>query len=168
MTEIIGAINSPGPSIPAELSSKIEIRATHALTDHEAFLFTVALNGIVNQMKKENINFSDLYRATVLCTKDGEVKIVEDDAIGYYLRLIVFCVQRWRDCGWSDLHILAAYIEELCHHYWHISDEELVKIKVVEIINSTIKEEVSFEQIYSTDWKLAYPDIYGTDIKLNN
>jgi len=58
---VIGAIcSSHGPVIPLEISEKIEIRATYALSKHEAFLFSESLIGIVQQLINEGIHFKNL------------------------------------------------------------------------------------------------------------
>ncbi len=152
-----------GPRIPLELADKIESRSQIDLTAHEAELFTIALYGVRKQLIDENKDFKKLYKATVLCTVNGEYSFSDTEGMGYYMRLIVFNVGNWREDGWSDLHILATYVEEFCHHYWHIFDEEEVKLKVILILNKILNFEVTFEQLYGPDWKLAYPEDYPNE-----
>ncbi|MGH2116623.1 hypothetical protein [Aerococcus sp. L_32] len=166
MGDFVGAIgNSPGPTIPEELDNKVVIRATYALTEHEAFLFTMALQGIVIQMRKENFNLPNLRKVFVLCTKNGEFTFIDNDGMGYYMPFIILNLGNWRSGVWSDLHILAAFIEEFCHHFWSIEDEEIVKRKVIDILNVILKEDITFEKLYGPKWKLAYPTIYTDDVE---
>lgn len=165
MGDFIGGVDSTGPSIPRELSGKVVIRATYALTEHEAFLFTVALNGIVMKMKKESFDLNSLRQVFVLCTENGEFTFVDNDGMGYYMPLIILNLGNWRSGNWTDVHILATLVEELCHHFWSIDDEEVVKYKVLEILNSILNFEVTFDALYGQRWKEAYPTIYGDDIK---
>lgn len=165
MGDFVGITSSTGPMIPIELSEKVVIRATYALTEHEAFLFTAALNGIVMQMKKEQFEISNFRQVFVLCTEKGEFTFVDNNGMGYYMPLIILNLGNWRIGNWSDVHILATFIEEFCHHFWSIDDEETVKHKVLEILNSILKFEVTFDSLYGPRWKEAYPTIYGDDIK---
>lgn len=165
MGDFIGSTGSPGPTIPIELSDKIVIRATYPLTEHEAFLFTVALNGIVMQLKKEHLEVGNFRRVFVLCTKDGEFTFIDNEGMGYYMPLIVLNLGNLRTGNWSDVHILATFVEEFCHHFWAIDDEEIVKHKVLEILNSILKFEVTFNSLYGMRWKEAYPTIYEKDIE---
>lgn len=166
MGDFIGTVGSPGPQIPKEIIDKVVIRATFPLTEHEAFLFSLSLVGIVAQMKKEEFKIGNLRQVFVLCTRNGDFTYVsDDDGMGYYMPLIVLRLQEWRSGGWSDLHILATYVEEFCHHFWSIDDEEVVKHKVIEILNNILKREITFDNLYGPHWKLAYPKIYGDDIK---
>ena len=72
----------------------------------------------------------------------------------------VFSVQIWRDKEWGDLNLLTCFLEELCHHYWGIEDEEEVKHKVFEIAKELVKGELEFEDLFLPDWKKGYPHIY--------
>ncbi|WP_411842164.1 hypothetical protein [Salinicoccus sp. HZC-1] len=165
MGDFVGTVGSPGSKIPIELSGKIVMRATYPLTEHEAFLFTAALNGIVIQMKKECFEISDLRQVFVLCTEDGKFTFADKEGMGYYLPLIILNLGNWRTGNWSDVHIIATLVEEFCHHFWSIDDEEIVKHKVLEILNRILNFEVTFDSLYGPRWKEAYPTIYGDDIK---
>jgi len=83
--------------------------------------------------------------------------------MGYYLRLIVLNVQKWRDGLWTDTHILATILEEFCQHYWGIDDEEVIKIKVLEIMNKILHHSITFDELYGSSWKLAYPELIEVD-----
>lgn len=166
MGDFIGTVkHSPGPNVPFELREKVIIRATCCLTDHEAFLFTTALNGIVLQMRKENFNLVNFRQVFVLCTKNGEFTFVDREGMGYYMPMIVLNLENWRNGSWSDTHILATYVEEFCHHFWAIDDEEIVKHKVLEVLNIILKEKITFDMLYGPQWKKAYPTIYSDNIK---
>lgn len=143
-------VESPGPSIPEELKGKFEIVASYKLTEREASLFNLALNCVVNELKKDKIPFGDLHRITAIITKDGEftLSIPDQNKLGTRLCLAVYAVERWRRLNYADNQIMVIIAEELCHHYWNIEDEVKVKYKVFDIIKDVFPGS-EFNQFYN-------------------
>jgi len=162
MSKFKNQITSSGPSIPDFLLDKIEIRAIFALREQEAFLFSVALTGVSNQLIKEGYEKNQLARLTVLLTKDGTFELIEDEndveeyPIGFRFNLAVYAVEKWREKEYSDQLILTVFIEELVHHYWNIEDEVITKEKVIEIMNSILNYEIEITDIFSAEWLNDY------------
>lgn len=141
-------VESMGPSIPKELESKLFVRATYALTEQEAKLFSLAIQAIVQQLKCEGKSFEDIPRVNAIVTKYGNVEIESDEGVlGNHVSLVIYAVQKWRDLKLSDYQMLIVYIEELCHNYWGIEDEIVVKYKVFEIIKR-IEPNLKFEELF--------------------
>lgn len=138
------------PETPKELEGKFEIAANYPLNEREAILFNVLLKCIVNEMKKDNINFKDLYRVTAIITKDGKYTACLDnnETMGSRISIVVYAVERWRNKGYGDNQIITILAEELCHHYWNIEDEVKVKYKVYEIIKGLFPG-ATFNQFYN-------------------
>lgn len=128
-------VNTVGPVIPNELIRKLVVVATYELTEHEAKLFTLALQAIVNQMEKEKMDFTKIPRTNAIITKDGSIELeFEDTILGTQVSLVIYAVQKWRNFKYGDQQILMILIEELCHNYWNIEDETIVKYKVWQVI----------------------------------
>ncbi len=162
MVKVAGTIDTVAISVPVSLNEKFEYATTYALTEREAHLFLVALSGVELQLKEEKVDFADLSKVCVIFTENGTFTL-EADSIGYQINFVVFGIKKWRDAKWTERNILTAYVEELCHHYLRIEDEEVVKHKVLEVVNRVLETKFKFNDLYSENWKEAYPDIYGKE-----
>jgi hypothetical protein len=161
MARIIGSIDSVAPKVPSEILTKIQMVATYKLTNREATLFTYALEAINSQLKHDNKLYKELRNVVIIFTKDGSYCVQDDYSMGSLGTYAVFSIQAWRDKEWSELNIITVFVEELCHHFWGIKDEEEVKYKVLEVINRIFKQKLQFEDIFLPTWKEGYPHIYG-------
>lgn len=143
-------VETLGPSVPAELIGKFEAVASYELKEREAKLFTLALKAIVSELKKDKIEFKNLHKVTAIITKDGEftLSISDKNTLGIRVCLAVYAVERWRKLNFNDNQILLVILEELCHHYWNIENETIVKYKVYNIIKN-IFPGTTFEQFYT-------------------
>ncbi len=143
-------VKSPGPIIPQELKDKFEIVASYPLNDREAKLFSITLNCVVNELKKDNVEFENLHMLTAIITRDGEFTLTIPDktTLGTRICLATYAVERWRNLNYGDNQIMMVIAEELCHHYWNIEDEVKVKYKVFNIIKD-IFPGATFQQFYT-------------------
>ncbi|AXO97173.1 hypothetical protein [Bacillus anthracis] len=161
MPKLEGAVPSKLPIAPPDLQNKIRITATYEITEREAFLYHRALKGLDLQLKEQGVDYSKLPEATAIFTRDGKFTILPDgDELGYKTCLLIYCVQKWRDVSYTDEGLLIIFLEELCHHFLNIDDEEIVKHKVVEVINRITEKKLTFEDLFASDWKKGYPDLY--------
>jgi len=156
----LDGLSIPEPKVPDELSAKISLKFTTTLEEREAKLFHHCMVGLLEQLTWEGVNIQNLSKATIIFTNEVELCIehLTENYFGYCLRLIVYRVNLWRDRNYSDFRLVLLYLEELCHHYFNIEDEELTKIKVVEIVNRKFNPDVTFDEIYRPDWKSFYED----------
>lgn len=142
-------VQTVAPVIPDELRKKLIIAATYQLTEHEAKLFSLALQAVVQQIKKEGIDFNKIPRTNAIITKDGSVEFqLESNVLGSHVSLAIYAVQKWRDMRYGDHQILMILIEELCHNYWNIEDETLVMYKVHQVIK-WIMPNVELKDLYN-------------------
>jgi len=144
--------DSPGPFIPEKLKNKIQLRASFALTENEASLFTSALMLVETKLISENIDIEKIVKVTIIVTEDGHFSIyAEGNELGYKLVFIIYRVKVWRERKLPDLSIITILLEELCHHFWGIEDEIKVKYKVLEILNESgiLSKEISIDDIYN-------------------
>ena len=145
---------SPGPAIPTELKGKFEIVTAYPLNEREALLFQLVLNCVVKELKKDNIEFKNLYRVSAIITKEGEFALTmkSSNTLGARICLAVYAVERWRRLNYADNQIAIIIAEELCHHYWNIEDEVKVKYKVYDIVKELFPG-AKFEQFYNIQAK---------------
>ncbi|MBK5424727.1 hypothetical protein [Bacillus sp. TH30] len=161
MGKLEGAIPSPLPAIPDNLKNKIAVRATYKLTEKEAFLFHEALRSVDLQLTAEGADYSKLPMVFALFTRDGKFTILPDgDEVGTRINFIIYGVSVWRELKCTDIKLRTVFLEELCHHFWNIEDEEIVKYKVVELYNRYYSTELTINDLYRSDWKKGYPDLY--------
>lgn len=145
------SITTVVPVIPCELESKLVILATYKITEFEARLFSLALQAIVKQLKKEGKNFHEIPRTNAIITKNGAVELEMDkNIVGSHVSLVIYNVEEWRRLNLVDYQIIMIYLEELCHNYWNIEDEIIVKHKVHEIIQWIVPD-IKFEELYNLE-----------------
>lgn len=88
--------------------------------------------------------------AAVYFLKDDTftLSIVDSRPIGLFQNSIFLPVHRWREGSFTGVDISVAILEELCHCFWHITDESLVKDKVTQIYNRWMS--VTRETLYAS------------------
>lgn len=123
------------PIIPAPLKDNITIVSTCTLTRREQEIFYVAMQVIVQSLKKAPVPEEQLKINAIITDSDEITLQIEPESIlGNCVRFVLYPVHRWRNMNLNDYQILTAIVEELCHAIWIIADEDLVKDKVTEVI----------------------------------
>ena len=120
--------------LPDALQDKITIASTCELTPHEREIFFVAFHLIDKALIKDPVPLEQLYINAVITDSDDITLQMEPNVLGNQVHLVIYPVHRWRDMQLSDYKVLTAIVEELCHALWIITDEDLVKDKVTEVI----------------------------------
>ena len=120
---------------PAMLLGKLTMTFTCEINVREEKMLSNALILITKQFERENMK--DFKRTTLVFTENGDISLkMPSEAMGMRMTACIFPVKRWRDKNYNDIQILTIILEELCHHYWSIEDELIVKYKVFEVIKS--------------------------------
>lgn len=117
------------------LKKKLAVATNCELTEQEIKLFNAAVYAVSLQLIKENIKNEDLDGLIVFFTLNGDLILYEDDptGCGVHFAMSVYFMERIRNHN-SNIFTVFAFIEEMAHHYWRISNETLVKQKVEEIM----------------------------------
>lgn len=117
------------------LKKKIAAVANCELTKHEVQLFNSAISAVEIQLIKDNIKNEDLDGLAIFFTLNGDLTLYEDTTTGcgLHFSMSVYIMERIRKRN-DDIFTMFTFIEEMAHHYWHISDETIVKYKVEEIM----------------------------------
>lgn len=146
---IENAISTNGFIIPNALFDHIIVRATFQMKQREIKLLAICLGAISNEMLKDGIDLAQLQPLCVIITKDGELNLkLQDDIMGQQVNLIVYPVEKWRNHSYNDYTMLICILEELCHYYYAITDEIVVKHKVITVIQNWIDKNVKIEELY--------------------
>lgn len=117
------------------LTKKLAAVTNCELTEHEVILFNQAVKAVALQLIEEGIENDDLDGLIVFFTLNGDLTLYEETTSGYGLHfgMAVHMMERIRKEK-NDVFTHFVFIEEMAHHYWHISDERKVKYKVEEIM----------------------------------
>lgn len=113
--------------------------STVTLSEPEINAFDFAFSLFEQAVSSENLVLPSIPVAVYL-TSDGSfsLQFVNNADLALYQRMIVIAVDRWRVLGLHPLFISVILLEELCHCFWDISDESLVKDKVVSIFQQQL------------------------------
>lgn len=128
-------VSTKVPAIPKILDGKLTFVANCALNDNEVKIFGMGLLAISSKLNEDNITKAQLTNVNVILTKDGSFEMIEEDSstFGLHFSLSVYALEPLRKVN-NESFLLFAFIEELVHHYWRISDETKTKYKVLEIV----------------------------------
>jgi len=122
--------------VPPSLCDRIEIGTCH-LHQKEVSTFNMALGILDRQFKKDGIYPSKLptIRCQFIDVDFVDIGFEMDSVFGTLFLLIFYRMNRIREyIDLNPCYLLWVYLEELCHYYYNISDEILVKVKVLTMI----------------------------------
>lgn len=144
---------SPAPSVPERLKDRLVLSTTCAFTKHEYELFSIAFSALDKALQSSPSPSLGIH-AWVIFTDTDTVSICdppEDRALGRYLSIITYNLQRIRAAKYNDIQFLTVALEELCHCFWCIRDELAVEDKVLELMH-LIFPALQKSDLYNLDW----------------
>ena len=120
---------------PQSLQKKLNAFATCVLTEDEVRLFNEVLKCIDNHLIIDKIDLSMLYTLNVFFIEEEITFSYEGNTgtLGNQFHLATYRMSKLRNYN-SDVLAAIIFTEELVHYYWRISDETIVKHKVVEVL----------------------------------
>ena len=127
--------------VPEIFKNKLGACTNCELTQVEINIFNKALKAVSMQLIQENVNPSNIDKFTTFFTLKGELNLYEKcyDACGVRFNAAVYMMENIRKTK-SNVFMLFAFVEEMAHYYWRISDETVVKYKVEKIIQQLYPE----------------------------
>lgn len=133
---------------PIPLQDKIVLISTVELANDEKEIFWNTLLLPYKQLEKENIQIECLRCVHIFFTPDGNLEIINRSKAywGVTFSLIIYSIDKFRQKG-NPIYYCTIFLEELCHHFWNIEDEKLVKHKVLEIMQN-LKTDFVLSDIY--------------------
>lgn len=138
--------------------NKIFVTYTIELTELETKIFEYAIGLVANKLKQEGIKNSDLRKVNIFFipywkyTINAKSTSENDFNYGTHFKVITYSVNAWREKMITDDLLLIIMLEELCHCFWNIDDEYLVKLKIQEVIrqdlpNFDISKNIDMEEV---------------------
>lgn len=134
------------------LTKKLAATTNCKLTEHEVALFNNAVKAVALQLIEEGIKIEELDGLIVFFTSNDNLNLYEDNINGYgvHFSMAIYFMERIRKMN-DDIFTSFTFIEEMAHHYWHISDETIVKQKLEKIIQQMYS---NFTLDYMKRWNL--------------
>lgn len=151
--KLVGKINGLIIKKPIIIAEKIDVIGNVELTTEEIMCFEIVLQLLGIQLLKENVDISKLHSVTIMFVSDGNysIQLMDKRIAGYTTSVIVYVMNKIRT--WSYIErIMAILLEELAHHFWNITDEIIVKHKVLEIMRN-LNPDFNMEDIYDNGQK---------------
>ena len=143
--------------VPAEFTlrehpiamSHLSVSSNTELSNEEKTAFEVAITLFELELVDDGMTDSPDIAAVYLLNDDTfTLSIVDSRPIGLFQNSIFLPVNRWREGRFTGVDISVAILEELCHCFWHITDESMVKDKVTKIYNRWMP--VTREALYAS------------------
>ena len=129
------AITTKGPVIPQSLIGIIDFKSTCVLMDREISAFNSALIALSKAIDSDRAVHPDDSVTVILCDSDSvSFDFDEPTVLGNHISLIFCYLHRWRTRNLNALQMITCILEEFCHHFWKIRDENLVQYKVLSML----------------------------------
>lgn len=146
---IEGSIDNLKLIAPEKIGSKIgAISIVELSADERKTIFT-ALLLIEQKLLSEEVQISSLPNVTLIFTEDGNFTIKNHSSSwgGFAASIIVYNMSFIRSLPHINYQF-AVFLEELCHHFWNITDERIVKHKVREIVQLRMPQIQQLKELY--------------------
>lgn len=135
------------PVIPPSLS-QMSVSSTLALPPDVFKAVASAMQLIDNALKHDPVPDSWLKSSLVIF--DCEKLTFEFpglDNAGYHTSIMFLPVHVWQALRLNSDQMIVCILEEMCHCFWRITDEDLVKDKVLEVVQ-LLHPDITFEYLY--------------------
>lgn len=123
------------PVVPNSLRKRIDFYYTCELTKTEASSLTRVLVGLEKMLANDSSIKPELW-AHIVFLGDKNVHLEFEDYGGEYSPFIWYKVYGWRELNYTPEQTMLVMTEELCHCFWSIRDEAIVKEKVKELMRT--------------------------------
>lgn len=123
--------------IPNSMRNKISATTNCDLTKDEIVMFNTAIKALSEYIDSKHIDLTDCYILNVFFTYDGSISLSEEDdsVCGFQCQFALYRMKKVRSFNDNQM-TLFIFLEELCHYFFRIYDEKIVKYKVEEIYKS--------------------------------
>lgn len=152
MSTLVNCKEGMGPTIDPRLKNKLYFNTTCELNDKLIKLFSTSIWAVAEELEKEKLLEEEKLISRINCiTIDSDeftIKL-DNNQLAMRVSLAVYPIHKWTKL--TDVTICTNIIEELCHHYWNISDEVEVNFKVIKVLKR-ICPNIKMGDIYNTEW----------------
>lgn len=133
--KLVDAKAFPKPiKIPPIATNKVTVLTNCILTEDEVTMFNASIKAVCEYIQNHNICLDEHFAFNVVFTNDGSFTFKQSSAntLGHQFQLAVYNMDKIRSFNSSQM-TLFVFLEELCHYFFRISDEKVVKYRVEEI-----------------------------------
>lgn len=151
--EIKGSIATKGPSMPAILADRVQLRACCVLADEEITALQAVLDCLAKYVSASPPVSGA--RCTAVLLDRQTVSLSPTDELGAHFPLVVIWLGRIRPrADYSKELVMLVFAEELCHALYLEQNEHAVKERVFDVLAP-----------YSKVWLLhdVYPAMFAPD-----
>lgn len=135
-------------NLPIDFPKIASIVALCDLRPNEKILFEHACELVVCQLRSDGILPPDIATNIFFLDTDDITLTFTPSQMGSCLVGIFYPVHKWRSAGYTDQQIITCMVEEMCHVFWCIKDETLVKFKVLDVLKIG-HPDLPLESLYS-------------------
>lgn len=121
-------------NISKEFSKLATIVVTCDLRPNEKDTFETACRYVMTQLRSDGVTPPEVFVNIIFAAEDDVVLRFEPSHYGACFTGIYYPVHKWRARDLNDLQIMTCMVEEMCHIFWCIQDEDKVKYKVLDVI----------------------------------
>jgi len=160
LSTIIGSIPAKVPSVDKAFNGTLHFLSTIEINDRIFRLIMIATDKVAEQLKADELE--NLKNVWCIFSNSDEITLKLDPEQGAIrVSLCVYPVKKWLDNNYDDIKILMCLMEELCHHYWEISDEIQVKRKVLQVMSRIFPYMKTLKDLYCIE---SLEETYNVDL----
>lgn len=131
------------------LAGRVKIINVCKIEETELKAFNDALLALEIALNNDHEVAPGLFVMMIVTDKDTvDLTLDGQEQLGLYTSIAIIPIHRWRAHSIPYLKMLAISLEELCHCFWSIRDESIVKDKVVSVIQ-LIHPEVKRDDLFT-------------------
>lgn len=135
------------PIIPESLH-QLSVTSTLPLPPDVFKAFAAALRLIDNALKHDPVPSSWLMAGMVIVDSDAvTLQLPGAHIAGCHMNIMIFPVHVWKALHLREDQMVVCILEEMCHCFWRITDEDAVKDKVLEVVQR-VHPDVNLEYLY--------------------
>lgn len=147
--KILNCIGQPMYKINHKIKEKVVFCADHMVDDEVLKQASIGLELLGKLFDNLGIEIQTLRETNVFFSELGNINLSMDDStLGNVFQMIV--IKSKKVSQYEPIKILAIIVEELCHHFFQIHDERIVKYKVLEVIKQKYPS-LEIEDIFDMD-----------------
>lgn len=135
------------PAIPGSLS-QLSIVSMLELPQDVFSAFASAVKLIDNALKAHSVPSSWLKASMVIYDRDAiTLEFPGIKNAGYHASIMFMPVHVWQALHLNTDQMVVCILEEMCHCFWRITDEDAVKDKVLEVVR-LLNPDIGLEYLY--------------------
>ena len=151
--QLLDTIQTPLPQVPLPMVTTMSVCSTCEISERLIKLFNKSFLAVAYQLHLDGILSNDeilqesLHPIMCVISNDDTCTFkIDESTLASVVSIAFYCISKWD--GYDDKHICMFIIEELCHHFWNITNELDVNFKVFDILKH-IFSDIRISDVYS-------------------